>query len=281
MSAFGLWLRSLFTPCPWHLRRLGYLREQLAIEARYQRNRTTWDPHLTASRAAVLHAASLCRDRRTAVILGAGLLHDVPLAELATTFHEVILADILHLPKNRRLAVNHTGQVRCLEFDCTAAVAPLWQQGKGIPDDQAVALFREAAPTLPAEVLTRCDLIVSMNLASQLGYLPADWLLDGRRRGAEFSLALRRAAALRHIDWLRGLAGVRLMIADRAVVVRERDESEAEREVILTEADLGPPEESWVWRLAPIPEWDRRHHLEMEVGVWCFRGRPAPPDTLG
>ena len=162
--------------------------------------------------------------------------------------------------------------ITCLDFDCTGAVEKLYQAGK-VDDEAAITLFRQSSPTLPPALASGCDLTVSVNLASQLGYLPAKWLAKGRSRDEAFSLHLRRAAALRHLEWLQALPGVRLLIGDRALVVRGLNESEVEREVILGEGDLEPPCNSWVWRFAPAPEWDRRHHLELEVGAYVLRSR--------
>lgn len=276
MSMIGLWLESLLTPCPRHLRQMGFLREQLAIEDRYQRNRASWEPHLASSRTAILDAADSCKQRRTALILGAGLINDVPLAELAARFQRVVLADILHLPRNRRKAEAVAPNITCVDFDCTAVVEKLWQVGNTLDDDAAISLFRQASPGLPPGLASGCDLTVSLNLASQLGHLPAKWLEKGHPRDDAFSLHLRRAAALRHLEWLQDLPGVRLLIADRALVVRGLDESEAEREVILGEGDLEPPCDTWVWRFAPAPEWDRRHHLELEVGAYVSWGSDFP-----
>ncbi len=279
MSIITLWLESLLTPCPRHLRRMGFLREQLAIEDRYQRNRASWAPHLASSRAAILTAVDTCTQHRTALILGGGLINDVPLAKLAARFQQVILADILHLPRNRRLAEATAHNITCVDFDCTGAVEKLYQAGNALDDEAAITLFRHASPTLPLGLASGCDLTVSVNLASQLGYLPAKWLAKGRARNEEFSLHLRRAAALRHLEWLRELPGVHLLIGDRALVARGLDESEVEREVILGEGDLEPPCDTWVWRFAPAPEWDRSHHLELEIGAYLLGSRPLRPDA--
>ena len=271
MSLITLWLESLLTPCPRYLRRMGFLREQLAIEDRYQRNRVSWEPHLTRSRSAILAAADSCTQHRTVLILGGGLINDVPLAELASRFQQVVLADILHLPRNRRKAEAVAPNITCVDFDCTGAVEKLYQAGNALDNEAAITLFRQTSPALPAALASGCDLIVSLNLASQLGYLPAKWLEKGCPRDEEFSLHLRRGAALRHLEWLQDLPGVRLFIGDRALVVRGLDESEVEREVILGEGDLEPPCDSWVWRFAPAPEWDKRHHLELEVGAYILK----------
>lgn len=278
MSLITLWLESLLTPCPRYLRRMGFLREQLAIEARYQRNRASWEPHLASSRAAILAAADSCPQHHTALILGGGLTNDVPLVELAARFQQVLLADILHLPRNRHKAESVAPNITCVDFDCTGAVEKLYLEGK-VADEAAIDLFRHSSPTLPSGLASGCDLTVSVNLASQLGHLPAKWLKKGRPRD-DFSLRLRRAAALRHLEWLQELPGVRLLIGDRALVVRSLNECEVEREVILGEGDMEPPCDSWVWRFAPAPEWDRHHHLELEVGAYILGedvpGIPSP-----
>jgi len=51
MSMITLWLESLLSRCSRYLKRMGFLREQLAIEDRYQRNRASWEPYLASSRA--------------------------------------------------------------------------------------------------------------------------------------------------------------------------------------------------------------------------------------
>src|SRR4051794_1867981 len=89
-------LQYAVTPCPWYVRRMGYLGELLGIKARYARCRAAWEPHLQNTRTIITRAAAKCAQRRKAVVLGSGLLLDVPLAELAGAFREVILVDVVH-----------------------------------------------------------------------------------------------------------------------------------------------------------------------------------------
>src|SRR5207249_1599290 len=96
------WIESLLTPCPWHLRRMGYLRELLGIRDRERRCRQAWAPHLERSRQVIRAAMSQCTMRRKAVILGSGLLLDVPVAELAGAFQHVVLVDVIHPWRTRR-----------------------------------------------------------------------------------------------------------------------------------------------------------------------------------
>jgi hypothetical protein len=91
------WLAHALTPCPAPWKRLGYLREQIAIDARATRLRVDWADHLANSRAAIRQALSTMPPGRSALVLGAGQHHDLPLAELCGRFREVWLADLVHL----------------------------------------------------------------------------------------------------------------------------------------------------------------------------------------
>ena len=79
-------LFSHFTAGPSRsVREMGYLAEVSGIRGRYRRCKAFWEPHLEQSRVTILRGMEGCKQRRKAIILGAGLLHDVPLAELTAT----------------------------------------------------------------------------------------------------------------------------------------------------------------------------------------------------
>jgi hypothetical protein len=182
-------------------------------------------------------------------VLGSGPLLDVPLAELASGFERVILVDAVH-PLAARWHARRHGNVELLAADVTGVIEPLraLRPGQALPEPRPFALLQE--PDV--------DLVLSLNLLSQLGVLPEDWL---RRRGgaaageaAAFGAALTRA----HLaDLARCRAAVCLvsdiewMHIDPAGGVVERGSS------IF---DVPPPAASqeWLWTIAPAPEVARR-----------------------
>ena len=111
-------LTYITTPCPQYVRHMDYLDEVIAMKQRYERTRTAWQPHLEHTRRFVLSAAEKCRNRSKAVILGSGLLLDVPLDELSTMFQAVVLLDIVFLPEVRR-SIKRYGNVRLVQHDVT------------------------------------------------------------------------------------------------------------------------------------------------------------------
>ncbi|MDP1634779.1 MAG: hypothetical protein Q8L69_08860, partial [Gallionellaceae bacterium] len=115
------WLTYIAADCTPPARKLGYLRESIAIRSRYRRCKTAWQPHLENSRAALLASLQACDNFRTALVFGSGLLLDIPLGELARRFENVYLVDVVHLPEVRR-AVRRHANVRCIDLDVTGLI---------------------------------------------------------------------------------------------------------------------------------------------------------------
>ncbi len=90
------------TPCSSFIRRMGYLNEAIEMRGRSRYNTAAWQPHLDNTCRFILSSAEKCRNRNKAVILGSGLLLDVPLAELHRCSTEVILLDVVCLPDDRK-----------------------------------------------------------------------------------------------------------------------------------------------------------------------------------
>ena len=137
-------LLYLVTPCPGWSRRAGYLRESIAIGARRARRKADWAEHLANSRQAVLDAAGFCRRKRRAIVLGSGHGFDLPLEALASTFAKIDLVDAVH-PLSMRLRARNLRGATLIEADVAGLDGP--------------------RPAYPADT----DLIVSLNLVSQLG----------------------------------------------------------------------------------------------------------------
>ncbi len=258
------WLEHLITSCPPEIRGFGLLREQIGLDARARRQRTGWAPHLHASRTAILHAAARCQQRDLAVILGAGTGNDVPITDLARDFRRVVLVDVFWRPRVQR-RWQALANVTCLAVDLSGALVRLWRDGRQCDDAAVLACFAAATPPqLPGPA----DLMVSVNLASQLALAPATWLARRGPRGPEFVDACERVACHRHVSWFLAQPGVRCLIADQARLALHPDGSLAEREDLMADLFLGDPDQTWSWALAPIPEWDANLHLHHEVGCW-------------
>ena len=101
-------IHYLTTPASRAQRRLGYLSESVSAAVTFAPlpSGVGGSPRGPARSAIMQSCADLVR-RRTAVILGSGLLDDVPLSYLAERFERVILVDMIHPWPARWMARRH------------------------------------------------------------------------------------------------------------------------------------------------------------------------------
>jgi hypothetical protein len=253
-------LRELFTL--WRdrgsrlARSLGQDREAVSIAARHRRCRSAWEPHLLATKSLILDAAATAKGRDTAVILGSGACLDVPVAELAGLFGQVVLIDAHHPRQARSLAAGQDN-VRLVAADLTGLAGPAREAAKG----RAPLPCPVPGPgPLPGGL--RPDFTASVNLASQLA-IPFYRLL-GRRFEEQQRQAFFTGVVAAHCDWLAGLPGRVCLCCDTAW---ERVDGERllESRDALEGVVLPPPERSWLWSIAPRPEeslaYDRQNRV--------------------
>jgi hypothetical protein len=260
--------RYLATPCPRYVRDMGYLTEQISIQARYKRCRRAWEPHLERTKAVIQRAMELCPRRRKAVIFGSGMLLDVPLAELSVAFAEVVLVDVVHpLGAGWRLA-----NVTALAADVTGTA------------EKVHAIAHTPGAVLPRVVPqhfcddTDVDLVASVNLLSQLSFIPCDYLSAAGVHAATDIAAFGRDLVLSHIDYLRRLPGIVTLICDLERRTLDRNGKLLERLSALRGVKLPWSGEEWLWDLAPIPEASRsRSYQRLVTGIVNVKTAPPPP----
>jgi hypothetical protein len=157
---------------------------------------------------------------RVAVVLGSGLLRDVPVEELARGFREVRLYDLQHLASVRLWAkAKGIGNLRFIQRDLSG--------GLGFLRDDA-----------------EIDLVISANLLSQLG-------VAAERSGMDAA-----AVIAAHLDGLRAAPGRRLLLTDREFEIVLKDGRVAERHDLMHGVALPEPAETWTWPVSPYGEMD-------------------------
>ncbi len=239
-------LLYLLTPCPTWARKAGYLGESIAIGARHRRQSQAWSEHLSQSRSAILKAAAQCARKRRVTVLGSGHGFDLPLEELSATFAQVDLVDVLH-PLSVRLKARGHKRVTLIEADVTGIHGP--------------------RPAYPADT----DLVISLNLISQLGIAPhAD--AENRR-----NMRQRHLAELFTLNKSTGCTLCVIGDTERIEMPKGKkgDTTDAKRSIIdwPLPIDAGDPvsDENWTWPVAPLGEVDRRLEIVTAVraGIWA------------
>jgi hypothetical protein len=227
-----------------------FVRYSVNLRSRARRCSRQWAEHEEKSQSAMLAAASGLRQKRTVVVMGSGLLRDVPIEALSKSFDTVVLVDLVHLASVRLwLSVKGYRNVRLIERDVSGYEA-LRETGSAEPLG-----FLRGVPYL--------DLVISANLLSQIGRGVK------RRFQAEPDGAMPQDAAQRlitaHIEDLQALPCSSCLVTDTSYTVIDRNGKTHETADLLQ--DVIPPAEkaSWTWPVAPLGEESRDYQIVHQV----------------
>src|SRR5262245_48531707 len=224
------WLDQLLTWAPLHLQELGHVRELWGIRQRWRDWHAHWSPHCERTKDVIRKAAALCPQRRRAAVFGSGFLHDVPLEELAASFREVVLVDLMH-PFSVRWWARRWSNVHLIDADVSEVSLGAWQavekRGTPLPVSRP-SLFLDDA---------ELDLAVSCNLLSQLPCMPA-WYLRKNRHPEQEVVPFCRQVVEAHIDYLRRLPGVVCVVADTETITVTPAGDEVSRRTTLHGATM-------------------------------------------
>ena len=229
-----LW-QSLTTPAPSWSRRAGLQHQSIALEARYRRCRTDWDAHYAHCRSVIERAVMASESGGSVVVLGSGLLHDVPLSAMSQHFDRILLIDAVHTRSARRRA-------------------SLFPPAELVTLDLSGAWCAEHLSWRPP---ADTRLIISLNVLSQL-LLPV--------RDDEASML--KVAARHHA--LLGQSPMFCLISDVSWHIKDRHDATIE----TLDAWHGlqqpqfPPVEQWEWVMAPMGEIARDTRQVNAVSAW-------------
>jgi hypothetical protein len=252
----------LTTNCPQYLRHMDYLYEIIAMRNRHRRHQTSWMPHLQNTRRFILSAAQRCQNRNKVVILGSGLLLDVPLLELTSMFREVVLVDIVFLPEVWR-AVKRLRNVKLFPLDITNMAQKLYENVRcGIRE------LPKAAPSFSA-LDGDTGLVVSLNLLSQLWVMPRAYALK-KLQGLDAEEVDDWCGQIvnSHYAFLQLLPCAVSLVTDFEFVKRDKTGCIASYGSTIFNLRLPAPEESWTWNIAPMAENRGYLSKELNVGAW-------------
>lgn len=241
---------------------MGYLRELIATEARYRRQRKTWQPHLDRTASEILKASGRVADRSHAVILGAGMAHDLPLKELAEQFTKLSLIDVCFSRAVRSLSRRLPG-VDLVVADITGRALMFGSGSRDIVDHSEDL----PEPELVPEMIGDATLVVSANVLSQLPLIPLAALrarisVDDPQRDAKIA----RTMIDEHLQMLRSCPGEICLISE---IERQFCDGGAVVDVedALYGADVSRHDEPWIWEIAPRPELLSDRDVRVRVSV--------------
>ncbi len=257
---------ALTTPCSPYLRRMGYVDEAIAMQRRYSRRSSAWQPHLENTRRFVLSSVQKCRARNKIIVLGSGLLLDLPLAELASLFRRIVLMDVVCL-RHVRKHIKKYGNVTFIEQDVTTVAERLYnnkqQRNYELPEATAPRLIDDEPP----------DLVVSLNILSQLWVVPRSYVINPLPRVPEERLEdWCRHIVERQYAFLRSMTNPVCLVSDYEFEKRDREGKIFSRGSTIHGLALPQPDKSWLWDIEPLQDGSQFHSKELRVGAWLFDG---------
>lgn len=226
-----------------------YVRYSVNLWARANRCKKAWAEHEENSRNFILASAAKLRQRRTAVVLGSGLLRDVPLKQLASAFDTVVLVDLVHLASVRARLWRHAKSVVLNYRDLSGFDA--LQAGK---EPEPLSFLRQV-PYL--------DLVISANLLSQIGTGVQNRLEKEPVNTMPDDTLPRLIQA--HVDGLSGLPCKACLITDTGFEVIDKNGGLQQQEDLLYGVTVPKIARQWDWPVVPFGEESRDYHIIHKV----------------
>jgi hypothetical protein len=246
------------------MRRLGLVNDAVALWSRATRCRTAWAPHEAHCHKIVEAAISDLNRRRTALVLGSGLLRDVPLVTLLARFDGVILADAVHLWPARRRSVSPRASRVALDLTGLSG----WLGGGAAGRAEPLARFH-SDPTI--------DFVLSANVLSQLPMSVDRWRDRHPGRARALPVDIERQIVRWHLDDLARFQGRVCLLTDTRHREIDRSGAVVEETDLLHGERLPQPDDAWDWEVAPRGELGRlaahvhRVHGYSDLGRACAR----------
>lgn len=222
-----------------------FIGSSVSLWSRANRCSREWAGHEERCRAFVMDTISRMKQQRTAVVLGSGLLRDVPIEQMAKAFDTVVLVDLVHLASVRlRLRAKRLRNVRLISRDLAGLDAAL----AGAPVEPLA--FLRQVPYL--------DLVISANLLSQIG-VGVERRLEQESHAQPADTVPRLIEA--HLRALQDLASSTVLLTDTGFRVMDREGRTMEEADLLHGETVPLADEAWDWPVVPLGEQSRDYQI--------------------
>ena len=251
----GEFLRYATTLAPERISKFGYLKRLIAMEFRAKRCESAWASHLRNARNLITKAADLCDRQDGAVIIGSGLLLEVPMSALTERFERVYLVDIFHMPQVRRETKKYFN-VKLLTGDVTGVFIAMKENHAPRPN------IPVPQPRIPH--LKDADFIVSCNCLTHLAAPFTDNFEKTRGFSELDSDKVAYQLMEQHVKAIAEEAtGIGVIITDEHRIAMQADKTVSRSDLLkalkLPHTPTVVHNEEWDWMFAPHPEEHSTH----------------------
>ncbi|MBI9072574.1 MAG: hypothetical protein JEY94_13310 [Melioribacteraceae bacterium] len=251
-------IKYLTNPNPKYIKALGYLKESIAIEGRYNRNKYNWENHLENTKQFITDTVNNLSQKRKVVILGSGSLYDVPIDLLSNSFQKVICVDIVHL-RNVKRKFKKYSNVIFLQKDITGIAEKLYNN------------FNTMNNTLPSPrhdfsfIEKDVDLVISLNILSQLPLNLKSFAEQNFNFSEEQILNFCNSIIKSHYQFLKRLSCEICLIAETKREFIDKKSNIIKSNDALFGFKLEESKTTWDWELAPTGEYSSKYSIENKI----------------
>jgi hypothetical protein len=242
--------QHFFQPSTPYAKKLGYAYESIAIQSRYRRQQTAWQPHIDGC-----HKFFNQLTGKRLIILGSGPLIDVPMDSLLEKFEKIYLIDLVQ-PLSVTKKYKNSEKVECITQDITGL-------DKILKRNFTEKHVQETLSKNFLETLPEADVLVSCNLFSQLPIKPAKYISKIIPSANKKNL-IRKIQA-QHLSLLESFPGKSYLMSDVELAYRDAQGTLIDRNPTI---HVGLPLQNaakWSWDLAPVGEISKNFSVHLSV----------------
>jgi hypothetical protein len=250
------------------LHRMGYYDDQDGIMRRYRAEEPSWDFHLQKSRELIIKTIDLFNPSAITV-LGSGWLLDLPVEKMVMYKRSVTLVDVL-LPGTIETRLQVFRHVRFIQNDVTGGLI------SGVYENVRRGIFRQRVDInkilnfKPYEPPEGSDLVISLNLLSQLDSIPIDYLKKKAKISDEEVKVIKQRVQQQHIDMLRERNS--LLITDFYEHPVNSGNGSEGKSTIAVDLPQGISREEWDWTFDTRKDYNPWSGTIFRVAGIIFRG---------
>jgi hypothetical protein len=225
------------------LNRMGYYNYNNALIHRHLDQDGGWDSHLECSRRFILKALDYHKPEKVTV-LGSGWLLDLPISELVENNLKINLVDIIHSPEVIKQAGSLNG-VSLIEDDITGGlIKKVWEETKKYSFFKPLkslenVFLQEYSPDYDP------GMVISLNLLTQLEYLPVAFLKKRSGIREEDFSRFRAEIQKKHIDFLKKHNSV--LISDITEIIITKSGAVTKIPTLRTDLPSALFTDEWLW----------------------------------
>lgn len=247
------WLEYLRTKSTKTAKDWGYVYQNISLKFRARRCAKAWKSHNENCREFVRgHLAKI--QPKSVMVIGSGLLLEVPMEDLLVMAEKIYLVDLVHAPEIRRLAAKNP-KVELIERDISGLLG-LLKKGTGPFQLKNIPWKR-----LPPWDLPAVDVVVSANLLSQIPLMISEVLPMTSDAYEKFARSVRD----QHLERLFKQASKVLLFADFETRYIGHEGQRIKTESYDVNLQSLKFDREWIWEISPYGETSKDYRIEMLV----------------